>query len=69
MLEKSLIEYFKFNTTKDTSMGTVWAAHKAFIRGEIIQMSTQIKRERTAEVESLEREYATLRSHHKKNLE
>lgn len=33
MLEKSLLEYFKFNSTDDTSVETVWAAHKAFIRG------------------------------------
>ncbi|XP_077341249.1 uncharacterized protein LOC143986718 [Lithobates pipiens] len=65
-LELALQDYFKRNTPKDTSMETVWAAHKTVIRGEFIKLATHLKRERTSAITRLELEYANLRAEHKK---
>lgn len=39
----------------DTSAEMFWAAHKVTIRGKLIQISSQIKRERLADIAKLER--------------
>lgn len=52
-----LQEYFKLNNVEDISAETLWAAHKAFIRGEIIQIATQTKQERKADIEQIEKNY------------
>lgn len=68
MLEKSLKEYFKLNNTENISEETLWAAYKAFIRGEIIKMSAQFKQERTADIEKLKRVYLGSNTTQKKPL-
>lgn len=46
----------------------LWAGHKAFIRGKIIQIASQCKCERKADIEWLEKAYVTLKAQHKRNL-
>lgn len=66
-IEKALQEYFALNKTEGTSPELLWAAHKAFIRSKLIQISTQVKRERRADITRLDREYAELKAIHKKD--
>lgn len=60
MMDKSLQGYFHFNRVEGSSAETLWAAHKTHIRGEIIRMATEIKREGEADIKQLERVYTTL---------
>lgn len=49
------------------SAETLWAAHKATIRGKLIQMSSQRKKEKIAEIEKLERDFTGLCKQHKRD--
>ncbi|PIO40409.1 hypothetical protein AB205_0134110 [Aquarana catesbeiana] len=66
-LETALQEYFTLNKTENTSPEMLWVAHKAFIRGKLIQISTQIKREQRADILRLDAEYNKLKASHKKD--
>lgn len=66
-LENSLKEYFTLNKVEGVSEETLWAAHKATIRGKIIQIATQIKKERQIDIERLEREFLSLKKQYKKH--
>lgn len=66
-IEKAIKEYFVLNDTGDVSPTNLWAAHKATIRGKIIQMSVQINRVRCLEVDKLEKEFLSLCKKHKQN--
>lgn len=66
-LENAMKEYVHFNNMDGISAETLWAAHKATIRGKIIQIATKLKKERASDVEKLERDFAALRKHHKKD--
>ncbi|XP_040198878.1 vomeronasal type-2 receptor 26-like [Rana temporaria] len=66
-IEKALKEYFLINDTDGISAETLWAAHKASIRGKIIQIATKLKKEKALKVEKLEREFASLSKQHKKD--
>lgn len=55
------------NDTGDVSPTNLWAAHKATIRGKIIQMSIQINRARRLEIDKLEKEFLSLCKKHKQN--
>lgn len=46
-IEKSLSLYFRDNISPDISPGTLWEAHKALIRGKLIELGARKKRERT----------------------
>lgn len=67
MLDKSLREYFIFNNVEKMSSETLWVAHKTYIRGKIIRMADQIKREGEADILWLEGVYSQLRAQHKLN--
>lgn len=63
-INKALQDFFSLNDNGETSPKTLWAAHKAYIRGRIIQISTQIKQKRSDIIKYLEKEYTTLRASH-----
>lgn len=44
---EDLALYFKENTLPEISPGTLWEAHKAFIRGKLLELGSRKKRERT----------------------
>lgn len=67
ILEKALREYFTESDNNTVSPGTLWAAHKAAMRGKIIQISSQLKRERGAEIQKLTEEFLLVSKHHKSN--
>ena len=56
-INKALKEYLSINDTGYILIKVLWAAHKAYIQGKIIQISTQTKQDW---VERLEMEYAAL---------
>uniref|UniRef100_A0A803J5Q1 Reverse transcriptase domain-containing protein n=1 Tax=Xenopus tropicalis TaxID=8364 RepID=A0A803J5Q1_XENTR len=49
-----LQEYFKHNTTPDMSPQTIWLAHKATLRGELINISKGIRKQNEERQNSLE---------------
>lgn len=64
-IEKHIQEYFLLNDTDDISPSTLWAAHKAAIRGSIIQISSRIRKARKMDIDRLEREFSSLSKLHK----
>lgn len=44
-VEKAIQQYFQENTLPSSSPEIVWAAHKATLRGILIQLATRVKRE------------------------
>lgn len=66
-LTKTLNEYFLLNNVDNISAETLWAAHKVVIRGKLIQISSQLKKERTMDIAKLERDFLLLRKNHKAN--
>lgn len=67
MLEKDIWEYISINDTVDISPCSLWSAHKAVIRGKIIQLSSRLKCKRQSEVLKLEKEFKEFSSSHKQN--
>lgn len=45
--------FLKVNMGSDTSLGTIWEALKAYLRGQIISYAASVKRERTKRVEEI----------------
>lgn len=66
-IERELKEYFLRNNVEGISAETLWAAHKATIRGKLIQMSSQRKKGKIAEIEKLERDFSALCKQHKRD--
>lgn len=66
-INKALLEYFALNDVGDTSAEVLWAAHKVTIKGKIIQIASQFKRERKADIVKLEQAYSSLKAQHKRN--
>lgn len=66
-IEKAISDYFTLNDTADVSAETLWAAHKATIRGKLIQISSQIKREHRVDIDNLEKTFHKLCSEHKRD--
>ena len=62
---QSLLEYFEHNDTDDISPETLWAAHKASIRGKIIQLAANLKKQKNLEIKRLEINYLDLCRKHK----
>lgn len=58
---------FQINDDGVVSPEMLWAAHKAVIRGKIIQQATKLKRERQADIETLEQELHKLSKDHRQN--
>lgn len=59
-IEKAIKKYFLLNNVAEVSAETLWIAHKATIRGKLIQLSTQIKRERMVSIDRLEKEFTQM---------
>uniref|UniRef100_A0A8C5QKB6 Reverse transcriptase domain-containing protein n=1 Tax=Leptobrachium leishanense TaxID=445787 RepID=A0A8C5QKB6_9ANUR len=64
-IDEALKQYFEINTTPEVSPHTIWAAHKATIRGLLIAKATARKRDRKTEITSLLDEIQTLETSHK----
>lgn len=67
MLDKALKEYFVDNNNHSVTPATLWAAHKAVMRGKLIQISSQLKRERKVEIQKLTGEFLSISKRHKHN--
>lgn len=67
LLDTTLAEYFLDNNTDSISPGTLWEAHKAVMRGRLIQLSFQIRQERRAEIQQLMEDFCALSKRHKSN--
>lgn len=67
IISKHLWEYFQMNLDTVSNPFTVWCAHKAFIRGILIQLCSRIKRQRSSQFEKLLGEIRILESTNKKN--
>lgn len=68
MISDELKHYFQENTHSDISPGTLWEAHKAFIRMKFIELGTRKKRERTHQQLELIWDITTLEHQHKAEL-
>lgn len=64
-IERNLSLYFRDNASPETSPGTLWEAHKALIRGKLIELGARKKRERTHLQSALIKEIGTLEQTHK----
>lgn len=64
-IDKGLQEYFLLTDIQNVSPITLWAAHKAFIRGKIIQIASRLRKARKADIERLEKEFSLLSKLHK----
>lgn len=68
MLEKDLWEYFILNGIDDISLGSLWGGeYKAVIIGKLIQLGSQPKQERQADIAKLEKEFKLLSKDHKQH--
>lgn len=67
MLEKELPEFFLLNGMYNISQGALWGAHKAVIRCKLIQLASQLKRERQVDIDKLEKEFKLHCKMHKRN--
>lgn len=65
ILDKALSDYFSENDTGSVSPGCLWAAHKAVMRGRLLQLSSQLKKESRAEVLRLTADFRLLSKAHK----
>lgn len=66
-LGKALKEYFLLNDLEEISAETLWAAHKAMMGGQFIQIATQLRKERQLIIQKLGKEYSSLCALHKKD--
>lgn len=48
-----LIEYFTINSSPTLSNFTLWNAHKAYMRGFLLQLSSRLKREKNKQMQDL----------------
>lgn len=53
LIQNCLQEYFELNELSVSHPSTIWSAHKAYIRGTIIKLSYQAKRQRTQQLTEL----------------
>lgn len=68
MINDELQHYFRDNSHPEISPGTLWEAHKAFIRGKFIELGSRKKRERLHQQSELIHEIADLERQHKSGL-
>lgn len=52
-IPQQLTEFFAINTPSVSSPSTLWCAHKAFIKGLLLQLSSHVKKQRTQKLEIL----------------
>lgn len=64
----TLKDYFKHNNTPETDPLIIWEAHKCTIRGELIRMGSQRKKQREKEIKTLTDHIHNLESLHKQSL-
>uniref|UniRef100_A0A8C5LTP6 Endonuclease/exonuclease/phosphatase domain-containing protein n=1 Tax=Leptobrachium leishanense TaxID=445787 RepID=A0A8C5LTP6_9ANUR len=62
-----LREYFALNVTEEVSISSAWLAHKAVVRGHLIQRGATRKRASNAQMTSVQRQISDLESQHKIN--
>lgn len=67
MIADAIKEYFRINDVGNISPETLWAAHKVTVRGELIRLATQVKKERLIDIHRLEQKCITLKIDHKKH--
>lgn len=67
-IRKELENYFVVNDNGEVSGATLWEAHKAFIRGVLIEMGARRKKERSEKIQKLIADLAGLQQKHKKQL-
>lgn len=67
MIERDLKEYFRFNDTPDISPSSLWGAHKAVVRGNLIQLASLLKREKQKDIVNLEKNFQSISKTHKNN--
>lgn len=53
VLANKLNEYFSLNSTSSVSEFTVWSAHKAYMRGVLIQLSSRLKKDKSKNMQDL----------------
>lgn len=68
MISNELKYYFQENASPEVSPGTLWEAHKAFIRGKFIELGARKKRERATQQLELIRDISALERQHKVGL-
>lgn len=66
-IEKAINNYFSLNDMEGVNPETRWVAQKATIRGKLIQISFKIRQAHKVEVNTLEKEFLTIRKQHKKD--
>lgn len=59
--------YFTANDTGEVSGSTLWEAHKAYIRGILIEIGARKKRQRTEKTQKLIEEITRAEQEHKKH--
>uniref|UniRef100_A0A8C5PJ08 exodeoxyribonuclease III n=1 Tax=Leptobrachium leishanense TaxID=445787 RepID=A0A8C5PJ08_9ANUR len=62
-----LREYFVLNVTDEVAISSAWLAHKAVVRGHLIQRGAARKKALNAQTTSLQRQISDLESQHKTN--
>lgn len=67
VIGNAIKEYFRLNTVDNIFPETLWATHKATIRGELIRIATQVKKERLIDIQRLKKSFVTLKAEHKKH--
>ncbi|XP_040269675.1 serine/threonine-protein kinase sck2-like [Bufo bufo] len=66
-LQVDIREFFRDNTTTDSDPLNVWLAHKAFMRGKLINVASRLKRERTEAQRALEAKLERLVKAHQRS--
>uniref|UniRef100_A0A8C5MAE4 exodeoxyribonuclease III n=1 Tax=Leptobrachium leishanense TaxID=445787 RepID=A0A8C5MAE4_9ANUR len=62
-----LQEYFTLNVTEDVTISSAWLAHKAVVRGHLIQRGATRKKAFNTQMTSVQRQISDLESQHKSN--
>lgn len=65
----ALTQYFEENSTTSISPSILWEAHKAKIRGVLIELGARRKKERGLQKEQLLSEIKTMETKHKMSLQ
>uniref|UniRef100_A0A8C5P7R3 Reverse transcriptase domain-containing protein n=1 Tax=Leptobrachium leishanense TaxID=445787 RepID=A0A8C5P7R3_9ANUR len=60
-------EYFALNVTEEVTISSAWLAHKAVVRGHLIQRGATRKKAFNAQMTSVQRQISDLESQHKIN--
>ena len=67
-LTKTLSQYFEENSVSDASPSLLWEAHKALIRGNLIELGARKKREHGQQLKQVLHQIAELDKQHKLSL-